>query len=89
MKKYQMFKEENKLKRLWHKYIGKYKIVDSSKGRFIPYNNEIFVLSEKQSEQIKDKYYKKYIFIPTAIGYIFKVEDLNNNIIDLTDYETW
>ena len=33
--------------------------------------------------------YKKYIFIPTAIGYVFEVEDLNNNIINLTDYETW
>lgn len=80
---------KHKLRIIWHKYIGKYKIIDSSKGRFVPYSQIVFILSEKQSEQVNTMYCKEYRFIPTGIGLAFEVVDKNNNIIDLTDYDTW
>ncbi len=78
-----------KLRIIWHKHIGKYKIIDSSKGRFVPYSQIVFILSKKQSEQVNTMYCKEYRFIPTGIGLAFEVVDKNNNIIDLTDYDTW
>lgn len=73
----------------WYKHIGKYKFIDFSKGRFIPYSQRVFILSEKQSEQIDTIYCKEYRFIPTGIGNVVKIVDNENNIIDITDYSTW
>ena len=80
---------KHKLNVIWYKYIGKYKIINSTKGRFVPYSQVVFILSEKQSEQVRTTYCKEYRFIPTGIGLAFEIVDKNNNIIDLTDYDTW
>lgn len=73
----------------WYRHIGKYKLVDTTLGRFIPYTLDIFVLSEEQTKRIKTLGCKEYRFIPTGIGNIVKIVDTKDNIIDITDYNTW
>ena len=34
-------------------------------------------------------YCKEYRFIPAGIGNCVKVRDKDNNIIDITDYDSW
>lgn len=77
------------LKLWWYKHFGKYKLVDTTKNRIISKKYQIFTLSEWQTNQVKDMYPEQYIFVPTPIGYVFKIVTNEGEIIDLTDYNTW
>ena len=73
----------------WYKYIGKYELVDTSRKRVIPYDQDIFALTKKQTDELRGLYPKEYIFKPTGIGTIFEVKFDDDDIRDLTDYDSW
>ena len=80
-----------KIRMLWWKYIGKYKMIDSTKWMKIP-KTRYFILSEKQEKQVKELNWNwvKYIITPGPIGNSILVQNgVKDEIIDITDYSTW
>lgn len=87
-----LFILKHNTKCLWYKYIGKYKIVDSTK--YIKKPLEYFSLSEKEIKEM-ESYSKenggvfKISFIPNCIAYGVEVEFKNGATKNITDYSTW
>ena len=73
----------------WYKHFGKYTIVDSSKYWTYDKSRWTFSLSDKQMKQLEAYSPNEYIFIPTHIGWVFKIKDMDGELIDLTDYDSW
>ena len=77
--------------RIWYKYIGKYKIVDSTKYMKIP-DTTFFVLTKWQQEKINSLNWKSihYTIIPTPIGNSVIIKNpITSERIIITDYNSW
>lgn len=75
--------------------LKRFKIIDTWKYDTISRNDYKYhyVLSKKQYdeiEKIKETHngFISYIFTPEPIGNVVKIQ-INNEIIDITDYDTW
>jgi hypothetical protein len=73
---------------IWFHYIGKYKILDSTKYIERP-NTTYFILSKKQEDIVKQYNVRYYQFAFTGIGIDTSIITTDGSKIDINDYDTW